>query len=161
MHNGQAGGHENFRQALDALIPAELYKFRYGATESEAIFLIAMGLGLPENPITAMARAVNIVQKLAEEKGVHPYMRFAACWSDGERLFAARMASDRLAPSLFVKKCEDGHIISSEPLENGCSDWLEVGAGEAIEIRTDGSIISHAFDAQSLAKSKTLEVETG
>ena len=86
MHNGQAGGHEKFRQALDGLIPADLYEFRYGATESEAIFLIAMGLGLPQNPISAMARAVQIVQKLAEEKGARPYMRFAACWSDGERL---------------------------------------------------------------------------
>jgi glutamine amidotransferase len=147
MHNGQAGGHEKFRQALDALIPAELYKFRYGATESEAIFLIAMGLGLEQDPINAMKCAVIMVQKLAKERGEHPYMRFAACWSDGERLFAARMASDRLAPSLFVKRCEDGHIISSEPLENGREDWVEITAGEAIEIREGDQLVSHAFDA--------------
>lgn len=154
MHNGQAGGHEKFRQALDALIPADLYEFRFGATESEAIFLIAMGLGLPHDPIHAMARAVRIVQTLAEEKGVRPYMRFAACWSDGDKLFAARMASDRLAPSLFVKKCEDGHIVSSEPLENGCSEWREVAAGEAIEIGKDGQVVSHVFDAQCSIEAK-------
>ncbi|MDG2195452.1 MAG: class II glutamine amidotransferase [SAR324 cluster bacterium] len=82
MHNGQAGGHEKFRQALDALIPVELYEFRYGATESEAIFLIAMGLGLEQDPINAMNRAVGMVEKLAEERGKRPYVRFTACWSD-------------------------------------------------------------------------------
>ena len=146
MHNGQAGGHAKFRQALDALIPAELYEFRYGATESEAIFLIALGLGLEQDPINAMERAVRMVQKLAQEQGERPYMRFAACWSDGKRLFAARMASDRFAPSLFVKRCEDGHIISSEPLENGCEDWVEIAAGEAIEIRGRGRLVSQAFN---------------
>ena len=145
MHNGQAGGHEKFRQDLDALIPAELYEYRYGATESEAIFLIAMGLGLEQNPIKAMESAVELVQALAEKKGERPYMRFAACWSDGERLFAARLASDRLAPSLYVKKCTDGHIISSEPLENGCADWLEVPAGKAIEIRDRRPLTLQAF----------------
>jgi glutamine amidotransferase len=159
MHNGQAGGHEKFRQALDGLIPADLYEHRYGATESEAIFLIAMGLGLPQDPINAMALAVNIVQNLAEEKGARPYMRFAACWSDGERLFAARMASDRLAPSLFVKKCKDGHIVSSEPLENDSTDWLEIAAGEAIEIGSGADVLFHAFDAQDSAETKTLEMD--
>ncbi|MBT5316751.1 MAG: hypothetical protein HOL42_06205, partial [Rhodobacteraceae bacterium] len=51
----------------------------------------------------------------------------------------------RLAPSLYVKKCTDGHIISSEPLENGCADWLEVPAGKAIEIRDRRPLTLQAF----------------
>jgi glutamine amidotransferase len=149
MHNGQAGGHEKFRQALDGMIPAEFYEHRYGAIESEAIFLIAMGLGLPQDPINAMARAVNMVQKLAEEKGERPYMRFAACWADG----------DRLVPSLFVKECKDGYIVSFEPLESDCSDWVEVGTGEAIEIGSGGDVLFHAFDAQSSAETKKPEMQ--
>jgi predicted glutamine amidotransferase len=145
MHNGQAGGHKKFRQALDALIPAELYQFRYGATDSEAIFLIALGLGLEENPSKAMESAVGLVQALAEKSGEHPYMRFAACWSDGKRLFAGRMASDQLAPSLYFKECSKGHIISSEPLDKNEGNWVELPAGEAIEIREGGLLISHAF----------------
>ena len=145
MHNGQAGGHEKFRQALDTLIPAEFYQYRYGATESEAIFLIAMGLGLEQNPIKAMESAVELVQALAEKSGERPYMRFAACWSDGNRLFAARLASDQSAPSLYVRECSDGHIISSEPLDNKEEDWVEIPAGEAIEIRDGSPLVSHAF----------------
>ena len=145
MHNGQVGGHEKFRQALDALIPAELYKFRYGATDSEAIFLIAMGFGLEHDPIYAMEHAVRMVQKLAEELGNSPFMRFAACWSDGERLFAARMASDSFAPSLFAKEYKNGYVISSEPLEIVRDDWLEISAGEAIEIQRGKLMIHHSF----------------
>tara|TARA_B110000008_G_scaffold150224_1_gene151489 strand:- start:1355 stop:2131 length:777 start_codon:yes stop_codon:yes gene_type:complete len=145
MHNGQVGGHEKFRQALDALIPADLYKYRNGATDSEAIFLIAMGFGLEHDPIHAMRRAIRKVQNLSQELGDSPFIRFAACWSDGKRLFAARMASDRFAPSLFAKKCENGYIISSEPLEIGRDNWFEITAGEAIEIQREKPMIHHSF----------------
>ena len=144
MHNGQAGGHEKFRQALDAMIPSDLYQFRYGATESEAIFLIAMGYGLKHDPVGAMAQAVHDVQKLAAEKGQRPHMRFAACWSDGKRLFAARMASDRFAPSLYYKHCETGVIISSEPLDDSASSWIEIAPETAVEIK-ENVIKKHQF----------------
>lgn len=148
MHNGQAGGHELFRQKLEMLIPTELYGSRFGATESEAIFLIALGHGLQTDPIGAMARAVAEVEALAEAHGQIPFMRFAACWSDGNRLFAARMASDRFAPSLYVCTCATGHIISSEPLDDGPEKWVEIKAGTAIEVTPD-AIIHHAFTADS------------
>lgn len=146
MHNGQAGGHENFRQALDALIPADLYKWRFGATDSEAIFLIALGLGLRDDPVGAMARAVGAVRDLARIHGAEPYMRFAACWSDGTRLFAARMASDNFAPSLYHCTCKAGHIVSSEPLDDHTANWIEIPAGTAIDI-TNGIVTHHRFEA--------------
>ncbi|MEP1768441.1 MAG: class II glutamine amidotransferase [Sulfitobacter sp.] len=151
MHNGQAGGHARFRQALDALIPAHLYEWRYGATESEAIFLIALGHGLKDNPVGAMARAVYDVQQLAEALGETPFMRFAACWSDGRRLFAARMASDRFAPSLYINARQTGHIVSSEPLDDGRENWVEVPAGTAIEV-TGQAITHHDFQVAPLAQ---------
>jgi predicted glutamine amidotransferase len=139
MHNGQVGGHLHIRQAMDGMIPPALYLSRNGATDSEAIFLIAMGEGLAQEPIAAMARAVGIAETLAREQGETPYMRFAACWSDGRRVFAARYASDRYAPSLFYRVEIDGVIISSEPLDDG-SDWVEVEPGIAIE--TEGRSVS-------------------
>jgi predicted glutamine amidotransferase len=145
MHNGQAGGHEMFRQQLDAMIPTDLYGHRFGATESEAIFLIALGEGLDRDPIGAMARAVGKVEALARQSGALPYMRFAACWSNVDSLFAARYASDRFAPSLYVKPCPDGHIVSSEPLDADSSGWLEILAGTAIEVR-GSNIARHPFE---------------
>ncbi|WP_171177266.1 class II glutamine amidotransferase [Ruegeria sp. HKCCD8929] len=135
MHNGQAGGHERIRQALDGMIPADLYDHRFGATESEAIFLIALGEGLETDPIAAMARAVAKVEALSREKGTLPFMRFAACWSDGKCLYAARYASDRFAPSLFFCRCPGGVVVSSEPLDGDSGKWIEIPAGSAIEVR--------------------------
>lgn len=137
MHNGQAGGHEKFRQKLENLIPADLYGQRFGATESEAIFLIALGEGLDQDPIGAMARAVHKVETLAHKEGEKPFMRFAACWSNGEHLFAARHASDCFAPSLYFQECSNGIVIASEPLSSDKHGWTEVNAGEAIKITND------------------------
>ncbi|WP_170550857.1 class II glutamine amidotransferase [Ruegeria atlantica] len=145
MHNGQAGGHDLIRQELDAMIPAHLYGYRFGATESEAIFLIAQGEGLDADPVAAMSRAVARVEAASRRCGLLPYLRFAACWSDGERIFAARYASDRYAPSLHYRRCKDGIIISSEPLDGDSDGWVEIQPNTAIE--TEGSeIISHAFE---------------
>lgn len=135
MHNGQAGGHNRIRQQLDAMIPAELYEHRLGATESEAIFLIAHGEGLETDPIGAMLRSVERVEDLSRQSGALPYMRFAACWSDGESLFAARYASDRFAPSLHYRMCKDGIIVSSEPLDGNCGNWNEIPTNSAIETK--------------------------
>lgn len=138
MHNGQVGGHSKIRKALDSLIPEKLYHDRYGATESEAIFLIARGIGLSEQPISAMARAVGIVEDLAQNKGDTPHMRFSACWSDGKKIYAARYASDKFPPSLSYCETEDGVIVVSEPLSGDSDDWIQVGSGEAITVTADG-----------------------
>lgn len=148
MHNGQAGGHDEIRQELDGMIPPHLYTHRLGATESEAMFLIAHGEGLEDEPIAAMARAVGRVEALSRRRGSTPFMRFAACWSDGTRLFAARYASDRFAPSLFYRQCDNGIIVSSEPLDTDAGEWTEIAAGTAIE--TDGRTIrEHAFTPEA------------
>jgi predicted glutamine amidotransferase len=134
MHNGQVGGHLRLRQDLDGMIPADCYAHRYGATDSEAIFLIAVGHGLDRDPIGAMAQAVSEVEALSRAKGDTPHMRFAACWSDGRTLYAARYASDNFAPSLFYQAREDGLVLSSEPLDEGTTAWMKIDAGTAIEV---------------------------
>ncbi|WP_249219039.1 class II glutamine amidotransferase [Loktanella sp. SALINAS62] len=103
MHNGQVGGHLRLRQDLDGMIPADCYAHRFGATDSEAIFLIAAGYGLDRDPIGAMMQAVGDVESLSRAKGDTPHMRFAACWSDGRTLYAARYASDRFPPACSIK----------------------------------------------------------
>lgn len=134
MHNGQIGGHLKLRQGLEGMIPSACYDHRFGATDSEAIFLIAAGRGLDQAPIAAMAQAVHEVEALSRAKGALPYVRFAACWSDGRTLYAARYASDRFAPSLFYQVRDDGIVISSEPLDQDSGSWIEIDAGTAIEV---------------------------
>jgi predicted glutamine amidotransferase len=45
MHNGQVGGYDGFRRDADMMIPEALYPHRKGATDSEALFLVAWPRG--------------------------------------------------------------------------------------------------------------------
>ncbi len=128
MHNGMLGGYGGYRKAVDQMIPDELYEHRKGATDSEAAFLIALGNGLMDNPKLAMQNTLGTLEKLARASGEKPYMRFTAAFSDGKRLCAVRYASDKFAPTLYIRKlCKfGGHTLVSEPLEIGDSSWEEV-----------------------------------
>lgn len=134
MHNGMAGGFDALRKRADMAIPDALYGDRKGATDSEALFLIALGFGLDRDPLDAMCRSVQWLEAAAREQGKRPHMRFTGCWSDGERLFAGRYASDAFAPSLYVQSTDEGTMVVSEPLDDGLAGWQEVPAGQCLTI---------------------------
>lgn len=131
MHNGQVGGYEGFRRDADMLIPDRLYHCRKGATDSEALFLVALAEGLEEDPKGAMERAVARFDALSRTKGAAPHIRMTAAFSDGKRLFAVRYASDDHAPTLYHRGSDSrgGRAVVSEPLEQGEGGWERVPAG--------------------------------
>lgn len=131
MHNGQIGGFENFRRHADMLIPDALYPARKGATDSEALFLLALKEGLENDPKGAMERAVGTLQALSEQRGHTPHMRIGAAFSDGIRLFAIRYASDDLAPTVYHRwsTSRSGRAVVSEPLVKSGEDWQSVPKG--------------------------------
>jgi predicted glutamine amidotransferase len=139
MHNGQMGGFENFRKKADMLIPDELYQFRKGATDSEVLFLLALGHGLRVNPILALKRAASELQNLSEVHGTGPAMRLSAALSDGKSLYAVRYASDNRAPSLYYRRSVSGKgwAVVSEPLDLCDDDWIEVKNGEICSFTQD------------------------
>lgn len=128
MHNGQIGGYDAFRRAADMMIPDHLYPHRKGATDSEALFLIAVAEGLEDDPLTAFERAAARMIGLAREKGAAPHLRLTAALSDGQRLYAMRYATDDAAPTLFYRWSDtrNGWAVVSEPLESGEGGWIEV-----------------------------------
>lgn len=130
MHNGQVGGFERFRRDADMAIPDEFYPHRKGATDSEALFLVALAEGLDDDPLGAMERAVHRFETLARIKGDLPYMRLTAAFSDGRRLYAVRYATDEHAPTLYHRwnDCLGGRAVVSEPLESG-EGWVRVESG--------------------------------
>ena len=131
MHNGQFGGYDAYRRDADLMIPDTLYPHRKGATDSEALFLIALGEGMDDDPAGAMARATARFEALARRRGCAPHVRLTVAFSDGQRLYALRYASDDNAPSLFHRWSEgrQGHAVVSEPLEADEADWREVPPG--------------------------------
>lgn len=131
MHNGQIGGYDRIRRDAEMMIPEDLYPHRKGATDSEALFLIALDEGLDDNPQGALERAVGRLERLSRQKGTLPHVRLTAAFSDGRRLYAARYATDEHAPSLYHRWSDSrgGRAVVSEPLETGEGGWKAVPAG--------------------------------
>ncbi|WP_265499888.1 class II glutamine amidotransferase [Paracoccus beibuensis] len=140
MHNGQFGGYDSFRRHADVLIRDDLYQHRKGATDSEALFLIALGEGLNEDPKGAMERALGRMGALARQRGEAPHVRAACALSDGQRLFVLRYSSDEYAPSLYYRWSitRQGWAVVSEPLETDEGDWQEVTPGSFCVFGPDG-----------------------
>jgi len=132
MHNGQVGGFETFRKKADMLISDDLYQYRKGATDSEVLFLIALGYGLQDDPVGALSKATSDLQAMSKTYGDAPEIRLSAAFSDGETLYAVRYASDEFAPSLFYRRndADDGWAVVSEPLDMADDGWVKVQSGE-------------------------------
>lgn len=152
MHNGQVGGYERFRRRVDMLIPDALYDHRRGATDSEALFLLALAEGLEADPQGAFERAVARLEALSREAGEEPHMRLTAALSDGRRLFAMRYASDAHAPTLYHRfsKSRQGRAVVSEPFSDE-EGWCSVPPGSWAEMTAAGAEIRPFRPALALA----------
>lgn len=140
MHNGQIGGYDRVRRALDMRIAPELYASRQGTTDSEAIFLLLLGNGLERDAAVAFRRTVAEIEALMKEAGATAPLRLTAAASDGEHIYAVRYASDGDSPSLFYghrafpDATPDGSevVVLSEPLDSEAKHWVEVPNGRIL-----------------------------
>ncbi|WP_166415672.1 class II glutamine amidotransferase [Cochlodiniinecator piscidefendens] len=141
MHNGQVGGFESFRKHADMLIPDDLYKYRKGATDSEVMFLLALGAGLETDPVAAMQSAIGQLEALSRKHGVKPHMRVSAAFSDGETLYAIRYSSDHITPSVYYRFSEThgGWAVVSEPLEHDEEGWEALPPGNILVLNKAGA----------------------
>lgn len=144
MHNGQIGGFGRFRREADMLIPDALYDHRMGATDSEALFLLAVTHDLDADPKAALERATEQLEQLARESGSKPYVHMTAALCDGERLFAVRYASDGDPPTLYHEARDTGRVVVSEPLDDSTRDWEGIPLHSWAEI-TPGGVIAQRF----------------
>ncbi len=140
MHNGQIGGYDGFRRDADMMIPEDLYPHRKGATDSEALFLVALAEGLAQDPRGALERAAARFIALSRAKGAAPHLRMTAALSDGQRLYAVRYATDEAAPTLYHRWSErrQGMAVVSEPLESDEGGWTEVPAASFCSFEGQG-----------------------
>jgi len=135
MHNGQIGGYAQLRRPLEARLPDSLYAARRGATDSELLFLLALGrieAGTPA--LQAMDEVVGEVRELMLEQGIEQPLRFAAALTDGEQLHAFRWASDDAPPTLYRRDCGHGTVIASEPLDDDGIGWAMLPAGAVVTL---------------------------
>jgi glutamine amidotransferase len=143
MHNGQVGGFTTIRRRVEALIPDEFYSLRAGTTDSEALFLAAMGFGLEDDPPAAIAAMLGAVRAMMDAADLAQPLRFAAALTDGHTLWAFRWACDARPPTLYYRSVEDGLVVVSEPTDQDHGTWHPVPAasllvsapGRAMEIK--------------------------
>jgi predicted glutamine amidotransferase len=117
MHNGQVGGYGLLRRTLEARLPDDLFEQRKGSTDSELLFLLALArMRTGAAPDLAMLAVLDETLALMRLRGVKQPLRFAAVLSDGERLYAFRIASDAEPPTLYLRQQDQGTWLASEPL---------------------------------------------
>lgn len=146
MHNGQIGGYHAVRRRVEDLIPDDLYTHRQGTTDSEAIFLAALGAGLEDDPFGAMAKTLKNIATLMRRANVNEPLRLTAALTDGHTLRAFRWASDDRPPSLYWRRKEGSLIVVSEPLDGERCNWSEVPQGCALTALACGQIVTENFD---------------
>lgn len=134
MHNGQIGGFEKLQRKLEATISDELYDRLEGTTDSELFFLLMLESGLDHDPAQAATDAAGRIIEVAQEAGVKPHLRLTAAFSDGEKLYAIRYATDAFAPTLYAAETRGGRCLVSEPFDREGCDWQAIPPGSFVTL---------------------------
>lgn len=144
MHNGQIGGFTSFRREVDMLLDNSVYHYRNGTTDSEAMFLLALGSGLESNPKSALLQTIGRLEKMSREQGTTPHMRVSLAVSDGLTLHVVRYASDDFAPTLYHRRLEGskGRLVVSEPLDQESGCWEKIPPNSYATITPEGANIT-------------------
>jgi predicted glutamine amidotransferase len=138
MHNGQVGSFAGVRRRIEALIPDEFYQERAGTTDSEAMFLAALGMGAAEDPVAGVSRMLRTADASMRKAGIGAALRFTAALTDGRNLWAFRWASDGHAPTLYFRHRANGLVVVSEPIDENRPDWQEVPQAHCLIATDDG-----------------------
>ena len=140
MHNGQIGGWKTCRKEYESHISHDYFSLRDGSTDSEAIFLLALTLGLPDNPIKAITQAIGIALQTMDKHQIQEPLRASIAVSDGQSIWAFRYSNDAKSPSLYFGNPETQAntsnnlvtTIASEPLDAKAKHWHKVEEATAI-----------------------------
>lgn len=147
MHNGQIGGYEKIRRALDARIPDDVYNARVGTTDSEAFFYLLFAHGLEADPVGALGRTVAVVIETMRSAGIDEPFRMTAALTDGATLYALRYATDPDPPTLYPVCGAEKLMVVSEPLDADETSWTPVANSHVLTAANGAAPRVRAFRA--------------
>ena len=139
MHNGQIGGYLSIRRSVENLIPDELYSYRLGTTDSEAMFFCLASLVRQYSFHDAATKLIRLVSEIMDRNHIDEPFRFTSAYSDGERLFAVRYSTDQYVPTLFFERADEGWLLVSEPLDSRLDYWQLVPENHTLELSRNSS----------------------
>ena len=150
VHNGEIFEIERFRRELLMAVDASLFNQIEGTTDSELMFFLALTFGLEMDPLGAVERMAGFVEKMGRAHGVDESLWMTLGFSEGERLYAVRYASDGNAPTLYHSRHMDDMVrlnpnlvgmfaptaraVVSEPLGKIAAAWVEVPQSTALVV---------------------------
>lgn len=156
VHNGYLEDFDKVRRELLLAVDPELFLNIQGSTDSELFFHLALTFGLEDEPFAALERAAGFIEDVGKRHGIDSPLQMTVGLSDGERLYAARYASQGDVNSLFVSTNIDAirqlypahkrlqHLpsnartIVSEPLARLPGAWVEVPVSTAVVVSPTG-----------------------
>jgi glutamine amidotransferase len=144
MHNGVVHDWPRVKRDVVLAVDAELFPLIEGSTDSEALFYLALTLGLQDDPPAAVARTIGMVEDVGHVHDVKFPFQGTIATTDGERLWAFRYSSEGRSRSLFYSSSydtlralypddprlasfdEETRVVVSEPLGDLPGVWNEV-----------------------------------
>ena len=159
MHNGEIGEFMRIRRDIEQRIKPEHYAYRHGTTDSEAFFLLALGNGLEDSPLDALADTISQVEQMMAAADVTEPFHMTAAFSDGDGLVALRHSSDGNSPTLYYAMADNIEVdngtvafaegegtvlVLSEPLDDAEQPWHEVPENHCL-IARGGTVEVKAF----------------
>jgi len=144
MHNGFIAGFHQVKRDLALAVDPALFPEIEGTTDTELLFFLALTYGLEEDPPTAVARAVGLVEAAGRRRGVRHPIQMTVVTTDGVATWAFRYSSEGRSRSLFHSTdvstlrdqypdnpvlhdlSDDARLVVSEPLGDLHGAWREV-----------------------------------
>jgi predicted glutamine amidotransferase len=162
VHNGAIAGFRAAKRELTLAVDPELFPDVEGSTDSELFFFLALTFGLEEDPPTAVARAVGLIEEVGRRHGQQFPLQMTVATTDGETLWAFRYSSEGRSRSLFHsadistlraqypdnpvlhRLSDDARMVVSEPLGGLRGAWREVPESTCLVVR-NGREEQHPF----------------
>jgi predicted glutamine amidotransferase len=153
MHNGLVTGFRELKRDLLLAVDPMLFPEIEGSTDSELFFFLALTFGLEEDPPSAVARAVGLVEETGHRHGVANPIQMTVATTDGETTWAFRYSSEGRSRSLFHstdistlrqqypdlpvlhRLSDDARLVVSEPLGDLQGAWQEVPESTCVVVR--------------------------
>ena len=153
VHNGAIAGFRAAKRELALAVDPELFPDIEGSTDSELFFHLALTFGLKDDPPSAVARAVGVIEEVGRRHGQQFPMQMTVATTDGETLWAFRYSSEGRSRSLFHstdvstlraqypdnpvlhRLSDDARLVVSEPLGDLRGAWREVPEGTCLVVR--------------------------
>jgi predicted glutamine amidotransferase len=144
MHNGFIANLAAVKRDLVLAVDESLYPKIAGQADTELLFYLALTLGLEDDPPSAVAQAVGLVEAVGQRNGVEYPFQGTIATTDGERTWAFRYSSEGKSRSLFFtgsvptlrklypereilqEVSDETRLIVSEPMGDLPGAWNEV-----------------------------------